>query len=435
VTGDRDVTTAAGRLPRRWVLVAASIALSAVGALAYWFASEAPVRTDAEQARRAVRTRRFDEALAPLGRWLRAQPSSAEAHLLRARVAHARGDLAILEREIARAQALGGDPEEIRRLDALRLAASGRIAESEPILVERFRDASRPDPEVSRALASIYLRTYRFAAAEVVLKRWAAEAPDDPTPYLWMTEIDNRAEQGGPSRAAEHYREALRRDPSLDEARLGLAEALRESHQYELAGAEFGRYLKDHPDDPAALVGSARAAQALGKLDEAERLLDHALSVAPDPSEALRERAGIDLSRGHAASALRRLDAALEIDPFDAESHARRSLALNRLGRYDEAEAARERSESLRADELRLQETQRQFNLDPSNDRLRLEIARWMIEHGQGEQGVRWIQTILASDPGHPAANRLLAEYHEDRGDPGLANFYRLQARADREPD
>jgi hypothetical protein len=41
---------------------------------------------------------------------------------------------------------------------------------------------------------------------------------------------------------------------------------------------------------------------------------------------------------------------------------------------------------------------------------------------------VRWINTILAHDPKHPAANRQLADYYESTGQGGLANFHRLQA-------
>jgi hypothetical protein len=51
-----------------------------------------------------------------------------------------------------------------------------------------------------------------------------------------------------------------------------------------------------------------------------------------------------------------------------------------------------------------------------------------MLEHGHDEEGLRWARMILRDHPGHPETNRLMAAYYERRGNPGLANFYRLQA-------
>lgn len=51
-----------------------------------------------------------------------------------------------------------------------------------------------------------------------------------------------------------------------------------------------------------------------------------------------------------------------------------------------------------------------------------------MFDHDHGQQGVRWAEKILAERPGDAEASRLLAEYHEHRGETGLANFYRVHA-------
>jgi hypothetical protein len=51
-----------------------------------------------------------------------------------------------------------------------------------------------------------------------------------------------------------------------------------------------------------------------------------------------------------------------------------------------------------------------------------------MVAHGRDDEGLRWARMILADAPDHPATNRLLADYHERRGEAGRANFYRLQA-------
>jgi tetratricopeptide (TPR) repeat protein len=419
---------ASGRAARsRWAAALLLLAAGATGAAAF-LAGRGRGHPDAATARRAVRDREYAAAIGPLDRWLRDRPSDAEPHALRARVAYAQGDLARAGEELRRARSLGLAGRESSRLEALLLARSGRGAEAEGTLAALLKASDEPDPEAAEALARIFLQTYRLRAAQAALERWARDAPEDARPYLGMTQIDARAEQGGPARAVEHFREALRRDPRLDEARLGLAEALRETHRYDEAEAEFARYRGRRPDDPAGHLGAGRVALALGRPDEAAKSLDRALELDPDHAAALRERAGIDLGRGEVEAALGRLDRALAIDPFDSEAHSRRGLALARLGRYDEAKAEQARAEQLREDELSLQDVQRRFNADPHDDALRLEIARWMFDHGQGEQGVRWIKTVLSGAPSDPEANGLLAEYYEARGDPGLANFYRLRA-------
>ena len=55
-----------------------------------------------------------------------------------------------------------------------------------------------------------------------------------------------------------------------------------------------------------------------------------------------------------------------------------------------------------------------------------------MFDHAHDQEGARWAEKILAERPDDPEASRLLADYHERRGEKGLANFYRLHAATDR---
>ncbi len=416
------------RSGRRLVRIGlAVLALGLLIALGVGISGEVAVRRDARLVREAIGSGRLDEAKAPLDRWLRARPNSAEAHYCQARLTLAENQPREAEQALQRARSLGLDENRVDRLRGLLLVRSGRLSEAEPLLVGVRERSKEPDPEVDEALARIFLSSYRMRLASIVLDRWTQDAPDDPKPYLWMTEIDRRT-NAGPAAAASHYREALKRDPELSKARLGLADALRESNRPAEAAEQYALYLAKNPDDPAGLVGAGRAALLLGKVDAAAGYLDRALAIAPDDPEVLKERAVVDMNRGADTSALERLDRVLALHAYDSEAHYRRSLALSHLGRADEARKAQETSARLRADEARLVKVQEAFNKDPDNPELRLEIARWMFDHGQEAQGVRWTRTVLARDPGHVEANRLLAAYHEKRGETGLANFYRLQA-------
>ena len=67
--------------------------------------------------------------------------------------------------------------------------------------------------------------------------------------------------------------------------------------------------------------------------------------------------------------------------------------------------------------------------VDGGNNEARSKVAAWMFAHGREQDGLGWAKAVLTSDPHHVATNSLLADYYSRSGNnPGLANFYRLQA-------
>jgi tetratricopeptide (TPR) repeat protein len=390
--------------------------------------SSAAVRREARTARLAVAAGRFAEARAPLERWLRARPGAAEPHVLMARLALEEGRLGAVTEDLNRARALGYPEAGLERFHAIVLSRIGRYTEAEPILVRVLNESRGPDPEAAEALARVYLQTYRLTQAGEVIGRWIKDAPRDARPYLWLTEIDSRTVSDDASLQEAHYRAALERDPGLDKARLGLAELLRSARRGPEAAREYARYLERNPRDPAGYVGAAR--NALGQGDEAAAVgyLERALAIAPGDPAALKERAGIDRRRGDYAAALACLGKALEADPYDTEALYARSLVLEQLGRAEEAGAVRRRMDRVKGDQARVLAMRDQLVREPWNVDLRREIAEWMFAHGRDEEGVRWAKQVLAARPDDPAVNRLLADYHRRRGEPGLANYYRLRA-------
>ncbi len=193
---------------------------------------------EATVARLAVADGRYERADEAVTIWLRAVPDSAEAHFLKGRVAVAMSRLPEAAHELKRAQTLGVPRDLLAVLQALIALKLGRPSEAEPALKRAFAEYRKPDRQINEALAKLYLETYDLTRAGLVLDRWARDFPDDPKPYLWRAEVDSRA--GPDPRAVEiDYREALRRDPSLAAARLGLAEELRKAHRNAEAAPEF----------------------------------------------------------------------------------------------------------------------------------------------------------------------------------------------------
>ncbi|MFO0953801.1 MAG: tetratricopeptide repeat protein [Isosphaeraceae bacterium] len=402
------------------------LAVAAVGAW-LWLGQARRSRSAEEQAARAaLQAGDLAAARAALDHWLAAEPRSGPAHAGLAELALAGGDLAEVTRELNLARDLGCPLEALERVHALVLTRLERYAEAEPILL-RIKDGSRePDPAVDEALARVYLRTYRLPQAEAVLKLWAEEAPADGRPFLWLTEVDRRS--GRDNLLEGHYRMALRADPGLDRARLGLAELLRDQHRPDEAAAEFAAYLSRHPDDASALTGLGTIETERGDLDAAAGHLDRALKIAPADPKALKNRALIDLRRGDAATAVEKLTRAFQADPLDDESLYHRSLAYRRLGKTAEAQADTAALDRLRKDQAEVAGLREKVARDPNDDEATCAVAAWMFAHGRDEEGLVWAGNLLDRRPTHPGVNRLLAGYYDRKGDPGRANYHRLVA-------
>lgn len=371
---------------------------------------------------------RIEAAKANLDRWLAIDPRSAEAHALSAQVALEDGDLGRVSSELNEARALGFPESGLQRVHALVLARMGRNAEAGPILTREL-ERNPDDVAVLEALSLIYLKTYRLQDAEALIERWIRLQPEAARPYVWKAEIDRRIQVDTSIDLENDYREALRRDPKLEGARLSLAELLRRSRRGTEAAAEYEIYLKARPDDPHALAGAGRNAIDLGRLDEGLKLVDAALALDPDEVTALRARAAAELVQGDHESALKRLDRCLQIDPYDNEALYTRSLVLGRLGRTEDAQADREAAERLKREQAELLEIRDKLMGSPEDDELRAQVAAWMLAHGRTDEAVEWAQAILAHNTRHPGANLVMVRYYETQPDgAGLANFHRLQA-------
>lgn len=416
---------------RAWWLLLIAGSLAVVPVCIAWVRDRRAVERDARAAREAVAMGRAAEAREPLRRWLAARPTSAEAHALMALEALADGDLAGVTRFLNEARNLGYPKDRVERVYAITLTRIGRLAEAEPILTRVRAAEAGPDPLVDDALVRIYLPTYRLAEASDVIRRWMRDVPSDARPYLWLTEVDSRVDGGDPGAQERHFREALARDPDLDAARLGLAEALARAHRNDEAEVEFRRYLARNPDDPAAMAAAGRSALERGDLDLASERLARALERAPADADALKGAAELDVRRGDLASALRRLDGALRADPIDQEALNRRAAVRARLGDRDGAEADRSALEQLRRDQAELLALRPRALAAPRDSDLAYRVAAWMFAHHLDDQGLGWARAALASHPDHGPTCRLLADYYAGRPDQaGLANYYRLKAES-----
>lgn len=420
-------------MSRRVVVgVLAAILAAVVGLVAF-----ASLRTheppEARLAREALAAGRLDEARGLIERWAAAEPGGGEADYERA-ILEVRADrpveaLDAMRRSIARGHAEG--PLQVLR--AVLLARAGKLAEAEPVLTEAFQRGDEPRAEVAEGLARIYLRSFRLSEALQVLDAWARLAPDDPRPYLLRNEVDERTD-AEPAARVRNYREALRRDPNRLDTRLGLAETLREGSLLDEAEVEYDALLARDPKNVRGLAGAGRVALLKGDLTAATRLFEAVLAVAPDDKAALRELGLIDMNLGRVASAKARLKRAVEVDPHDAEARYSYSRALKLAGDDTGAAEQAAATDRLKDEQKQLLDLRKALVQHPDDIDRRAQAARWLIEHGHEKEGLEWTALVLRQRPGHPATCQLLAEYHARNGEPGLANFYRMNSSEAKAP-
>jgi len=374
---------------------------------------------EAAVVRQAFQNGRFETANEALERWLRTSPNSAAAQFWRARIALALRRPQEAAEALQKAEALGEDPGRLKTLRAIAAGLSGRFAEAEPVLRDSFNTSAEPDPLRDEVLAKIYLETYDLPRAEVALKHWMRDAQADAKPYLWRAEVDSRTDKA--SNVENDYREALRRDPGLAAAQLGLAEELRKAHRTAEALEVLSGYLAQKPDDPAGYLAAGRNAAEQGDTVAAVGHLKRALSLDSRNSIAYKELAELLMRQGDFSAALGLMDQAVAVDPFDIAIRHGRGIALGRLGRHSEAEAEQAHAARLRVELDELLRAQSRLVGSPRDLESQRQVMRWMFTHGKGPDGVRWAEAILRDQPDESETCRMLANLYRARSAPSPA--------------
>ncbi len=427
-TADNPTRNAAGpRPPRRFLVLKLVLVLVALAAAASFAYRQASRRALALPVRQLFDAGRSNEARKPLERWSRLEPDSGEAAYYRALLALADDRPRDVIEAVSRARGLGFDASRLDCLAAIFQARAERFAIAEPALTAAYQAQTPPQALVAKELARIYLSTSRFGEAAAMIERWRVLAPNDPQPYLWRNIVSART-QPESALMIQNDRAALRLDPNLDEARIGLASELSKERRFDEAKAEYLTYLKRHPGNAEALSGLARNAFQQGDLDAGVSYYEQALLTAPREQEALIELANTDLRMGRFASALDRFKILIELEPYAPEHRSSYARALKRLG--DEAGFRRENAAAERLLKENEAIAQLQYNLLQAPDDLerRFAMARWMLDHGRTAVGLQGANEILRLNPNHAGTHRILADHYAQSGDAGRANYHRLRA-------
>jgi tetratricopeptide (TPR) repeat protein len=425
--GDERAQVGRGRVFRRNIAVLLTV-VAIVGGTVYGFEQYRVIRV-ARLVRRLFATREYERAQVPLSRWLAKQPRSGEAYYYKAWQALALNQPQQAVQAVDNARKLGFDPGLIDCLTAIYDSRADRFGQAEPVLEQAFVAQTEPQEMVAKELARIYLSTYRLDRAALAIERWRGLAPEDPQPCLWSNEIASRS-NAETAILIQNYRAALDRDPNLDKARLGLAQQLSKDRRFDEAEQEFRAFLQRNPNNTAALLGLGRNAFQQGDIEQANQFFTSALETNPRDTEALKELGQLDLRLGRLQKACEHLKLLSQLAPFDHEVRYSYAQALKLAG--DESQSRIELAQAAQLRKEHDQVVQLRYGVlkNPRDLNTRFQVAKWMIEHGHEDEGLKWTKEILRADPRHAPTHRVLADYYEKHGEPGLANFHHLVAQA-----
>jgi tetratricopeptide (TPR) repeat protein len=216
---------------------------------------------------------------------------------------------------LAAAHRLSGDP-------AQALAVVAPLARALPTMVSA-------QIELGLTLADLG----RTTEAVATFQRAVAQEPRAVEAWQGLAEgLDLLGDKPGSEKALAQQLRASTRDPALIEAaaalidnRLGVAEQLLRDH------------LADHPADIAALRMLAETGARLGRYEDAERILNQCLEIAPGFAAARHNLATMLYRQNKSEQAKAQIERLTDRDPRHPGYANLRAAILSRLGEYDTA--------------------------------------------------------------------------------------------------
>lgn len=197
----------------------------------------------------------------------------------------------------------------------------------------------------------------------------------------------------------------MARNLEIDMNILRSVQRLAESRDFVGAATLAERTLAEGFEHPMLLNAAATRREQEGKYEEALRLLERAVAIAPKDAGA-RNALALCLQRlDRPADALYHIDELLKLFPNLPFAHANRGNSLMSLGWLGHARASH-----LRA-----------FELDPHNFAATSALASIAAHRGQYEEAQEWAQRTLNIVPGFPDALLCLAGAELARGERGAA--------------
>ncbi len=205
------------------------------------------------------------------------------------------------------------------------------------------------------------------------------------------------------------FREAVRIDRTISQARNNLGSLLVTMGRLHEAAEEYGEALRLKPSDAEVHGNLALVFERQGRSDEALAEADAAIRLRPDFAPAHLTRADALQSLGRIDEAVNEYAAAVQLAPGEAEAHNNFGSALARRGRIDEAAA--EFREAIR--------------LNPRAFRASNNLGSLLLKTGRPDEAIAQFKQAIAIQPDFAQAHYNLANALDATGrdDEAIAEF------------
>ncbi|HTM26435.1 MAG TPA: sulfatase-like hydrolase/transferase [Vicinamibacterales bacterium] len=349
-----------------------------------------------------------------------------------------RDELYDLERDRSESQSIGADRPQVRQ--AMRGALESMIAKT-----SIAAPAAVDEQDRQRLAALGYVGTGSSASLSL-----PGDSLPDPKDKIQVLEKYRRASDlAGALKFADAmvlYRELLAADPEMTDAWLQLAEVCLRQGLTEDGVRAYREVIKRNPKDAGSLLGAGGGLLRLGRLDEAQKHAELAVSVAPAAAHELLAK--IALARHDPDAALREARLAQQADPTLPMPLFVEGLIAYNQGRYAEALGPFMRArDALRGRTIQINELnyylgdslahlerypeaepcfQEEIRLFPHNTRARAGLAMLYRAMGRDADSERAIDDLLRASP-TPEGRALAAQLWTMFGEPEKARQVKIR--------
>jgi tetratricopeptide (TPR) repeat protein len=335
---------------------------------------------------------------------------SGEVNFELARVCRRLGDYPAAGRHLKRAEELGWRRDAIDVEQTLLRGQTGGFRAVEGAILEWARGPSRPADRklFLEVLIPNYLQRQELQLALSLLRPWTQDEPGNVRAQMWLAEAAEQLQMHDIAAAAAEA--AAGAAPDRADIRLKCGQLLVELRALAPARPHFEAVLARSPGDPAATIGLARCVAGLGDAPAAIRLIEPLLAERANDPAVLGLRGALALQADRPNEAVSFLDRAVGLAPFELELLHNMAIALERLGRTEEARQYESRHAAARKDFDELCQVAREVGADPRNADLRYKAGVILCRNGHPEIGMQWFRSALVENPNHQAALKALNE-------------------------
>ena len=208
---------------------------------------------------------------------------------------------------------------------------------------------------------------------------------------------DRHRAKGEAEKAIACYREALEARPEYLEALLVLSASLLEENRPEEAIGPLRELSERHPESSRVQNYLGRCVYQNGETEGARACFETAITLDPEFSEAYSNLGVLLWETGELDGALERLNRAAELAPNDPDVIYNISMVYAQLGQAQEA------TQMLR----------HYLNARPDDLKARVYLSVLLLENGAEDEGLTELERVLAEDPEHPEALKVVAQLRD----------------------